>query len=92
MFISVEAPFQQWGLDFIGEINPISSGQHKWIHTTIDLFTKLVEAIPTRQETDVVIIDFLLSHILYRFGCPRKLITDNAHAFSSHRLVKFCNE
>ena len=24
--ISVEAPFQQWGLDFIGEINPNSSG------------------------------------------------------------------
>ena len=27
--ISVEAHFQQWGLDFIGEINPKSSGQHK---------------------------------------------------------------
>ena len=24
--ISVESPFQQWGLDFIGEINPNSSG------------------------------------------------------------------
>ena len=24
--ISVEAPFQQWGLDFIGEIHPPSSG------------------------------------------------------------------
>ena len=46
--ISVEAPFQQWGLDFIGEINPISSGQHTWILTTTDFFTKWVEAIPTR--------------------------------------------
>ena len=27
--IHVEAPFQQWGLDFIGEINLSSSGQHK---------------------------------------------------------------
>ena len=24
--ISIDAPFQQWGLDSIGEINPISSG------------------------------------------------------------------
>ena len=24
--ISVNAPFRQWGLDFIGEINPTSSG------------------------------------------------------------------
>ena len=46
--ISVEAPFQQWGLDFIGEINPVSSGQHKWILTTTDFFTKWVEAVPTR--------------------------------------------
>jgi len=66
--ISVEAPFQQWGLDFIGEINPISSGQHKWILTTTDFFTKWVEAVLTRQATNAVIIDFLLSHILSRFG------------------------
>jgi hypothetical protein len=29
-------PFQQWGFDFIGEIHPISSGQHRWILTAID--------------------------------------------------------
>jgi hypothetical protein len=42
-----EAPFQQWGLDFNGEIYPYSSAQHKWILTTIDYFTKYVEVIPT---------------------------------------------
>ena len=31
--IEVSAPFQQWGLDFIGEIHPASSGQHRWILT-----------------------------------------------------------
>ena len=44
------------------------------------------------QATDTIIIDFLLSHILSRFGCPRRLIIDNAQAFYSSRLVKFCNE
>lgn len=39
-----------------------------------------------------MITDFLLSHILSRFGYPRRLIRDNAHAFSSSRLVKLCNE
>ena len=62
--ISVETPFQQWGLYFIGEINPISSRQHRWILTTTDYFTKWVEVIPTRKPTDIVIIDFLLSNIL----------------------------
>ena len=46
--ISVEAPFQQWGLYFIGEINPISFGKHKWILIAIDFFTKWVKAVPTR--------------------------------------------
>jgi hypothetical protein len=35
-------PFQQWGLDFIGEIHPTSSGQHKWILTATDYFTKWI--------------------------------------------------
>jgi len=53
--VEVNAPFQQWGLDFIGEIHPTSSTQHKWILTATD-FTKWIEAIPTRQATNMIII------------------------------------
>jgi ribonuclease HI len=89
--ISVEAPFQQWGLDFIGEIHPPSSGQHKWILTATDYFTKWIEAVPSRQATDAVIIKFLENNILSRFGCPMKIITDNAAAFRSKKLIDFCS-
>ena len=57
--IAINASFQQWGLDFIGEINPPSSGKQKWILTTTDFFTKWVEAIPTRRATNKVNINFL---------------------------------
>ena len=40
--ILVEAPFQQWGLDLIGEINPNSSGQHRWTLTSTNYFTKWI--------------------------------------------------
>jgi hypothetical protein len=40
--IRVDTHFQQWGLDFIGEINPNSSGKHKWILIDIYYFTKWV--------------------------------------------------
>ena len=81
--IAVNFPFHQWGLDFIGEIHPPSSGQHKWILIATNFFTKWVEAIPTRRATEQVIINFLQENILSRFGFPRKLITENAPAFKS---------
>eukprot|EP00253_Pinus_taeda_P006400 PITA_06400 len=90
--ISTERPFQQWGLDFIGEINPSSSGQHRWILTATDYFTKWIEAIPCRQANDSTIIQFLETNILARFGCPDKIITDNAVAFRSKKMVNFCHK
>jgi hypothetical protein len=90
--VKTEAPFQQWGLDFIGEIHPQSSAQHKWILTATDYFTKWVEAIPTRNATDSVVINFLEENILSRFGCPRKIVTDNAQAFKSMEMISFCQK
>jgi hypothetical protein len=54
--ISVEAPFRQWSMDLIGEINPQYSTQHKWNLTTTNYFTKWIEVVPTRKATDNVII------------------------------------
>ena len=88
--IQVEAPFQQWGLDFIGEINPHSSRKHKWILIATNYFTKWIEIIPTRKATETVIMQFLEVHILSSFGVPRRLITENVVAFKSKKLVEFC--
>ena len=87
--ISIEMPFQQWGLDFIGKIHPPSSAQHKWILTATNYFTKCIEAIPSRQATDTVIISFLESNILSRFGCPQKINNDNVAAFKSKKMIDF---
>ena len=78
--IVVNGPFQQWGLDFIGEIHP-SSGQHKWILVATEYFTKWIEAVPTRNATHQVIMRFLYEKIFIRFGCPVRLVTENAPAF-----------
>jgi hypothetical protein len=89
--VVVSGPFQQWGLDFIGEIHPASSGQHRWILTATDFFTKWIEAIPTRSASHKVIIGFL-EDLITRFGCPSKIVTDNAAAFGSEPLAKFCEQ
>ena len=89
--VIVEAPFQQWGLDFIGEIHPPSSAQHRWILTATD-YTKWIEAIPCKQENYAVIIKFMETNTLSRFGCPTKIITDNATTFGSKKMVEFCHK
>jgi hypothetical protein len=88
--IVVNGPFQQWGLDLIGEINPSSTGQHKWILVATDYFTKWIEAIPTRIATHQVIMKFIYENILSIFGCPKRLVTDNATAFKVDALVDMC--
>jgi hypothetical protein len=49
-----------------------------------------VEAIPTREMTDSVIIKFLEENIISIFGCPGKIITNNSQAFKSFKLLQFC--
>lgn len=85
--IFVEDPFRQWGLDFIGEIHPPSNGQHKWILTATDYFTKWLEAIPSRNPTDVVVIKFMEENILTGFRFPRKIISDNVEVFKSSKFL-----
>jgi hypothetical protein len=87
--VVASGPFQQWGLDFIGEIHPASSGQQRWILTATYYFTKWIEAIPTRSASHKVVIGFL-EDIMARFGCPNRIITDNVASFKAEPLVKFC--
>ncbi|KAH9315107.1 hypothetical protein KI387_023734, partial [Taxus chinensis] len=49
--IVIDEPFQHWGLDFIGTLNPPSSARHKHVLTTTNYFTKWVEAIPIKSTT-----------------------------------------
>ena len=89
--IHASGHFQQWGLDFIGEINPHSSGQHRWILVATDYFTKWIEAIPTRKVDHHVVIKFLIENIFTRFRRPHKLVIDNATAFRGKELVDMCD-
>ena len=37
--VNIQQPFEQWGLDIIGEITPNSYKHHKYIITATDYFT-----------------------------------------------------
>eukprot|EP00253_Pinus_taeda_P003866 PITA_03866 len=71
--VNIEQPFEQWGLDIIGEIVPHSSKQHRYILTATDYFTKWVEAIPLKVANSDVIIEFIDHNIITRFDQILKL-------------------
>eukprot|EP00253_Pinus_taeda_P032587 PITA_32587 len=64
----------------------------KWIASILEYD---IEINPTKlikgqgQANDSTIIQFLESNILSRFGCPEKIITDNAAAFKSKKIINF---
>ena len=88
----ITEPFEQWGLDIIGEIKTNYSLQHKYILTTTDYFTRWFEAIPLCKINEDVVINFLQDHIMTRFGVPISLVFDNATYFSSIKLTAFDHE
>jgi hypothetical protein len=90
--ISVDLPFQQWGLDIIGPIKPTSSQQHKYIITTTDYFTRWSKVVPLKVVNTSQVIVFLNSNIITRFGIPECLVFDNASYFSSLDMSAFSLE
>ena len=63
-------PFRGWALDIIGEIQPASSRQQKFILVGINYFTKWVEVVPLVKVDQDAVTEFIQKHIVYRFGIP----------------------
>ena len=81
--------FREWGIDLIGQIYPPSSKNHKFILVATDYFTKWVEAIPLKTVTSKEIIEFVMEHIVYRFGTPQTVTTDQGSMFISEEFGEF---
>jgi hypothetical protein len=82
-------PFDAWGIDVIGAIEPPSVRGLHFILTTTDYFSKWAEAIPLREVKSDNVINFLERHIIYHFGVPHQITSDNAKAFKSNKMQMF---
>jgi hypothetical protein len=54
-----------------------------------DYFTKWTKAVPLRNMTHREVICFVQEHIIYRFGVPQILTTDQGPSFMSHQFWEF---
>ena len=85
-------PFEMWGIDVIGPINPPTSKGHRFILTITEYFSKWAEAIPLKEVKATDVIQFIKHHVIYRFGVPRRIVHDNGPQFVSQPFQRFCNK
>jgi hypothetical protein len=76
------APFEKWGIDFVGPIAPATRhGRKRYILVATDYATKWAEAAATRTDDAKTVAKFLYENIISRFGCPKELISDRGTHF-----------
>jgi len=85
-------PFEAWGLDGVGPITPKSSADLSYILAATDYFSKWAEAIVLREFKKENVVDFIRTHIIYRYAVPRYIITDNGKPFYNSLMTSLCKK
>lgn len=85
-------PFRGWDLYLIGEFRPPSSKNQRYILVGIDYFIKWIEAIPFPNVGQEDVIEFIHKHIIYRFGIPETITTDQGSVFTGQKMQEFAKE
>ena len=78
-------PFDKWGMDFVGPIDP-PSWQKKYIIVFTDYLTTWAETKAVKVETEEKVAEFLRENVFYKFGYPREIVTDQGAQFTSHLI------
>jgi hypothetical protein len=82
-------PFVVWDLDMVG---PLRTGESGFTHllVAVDKFTKWIEAKPIKKLNSRNAIKFI-KEIMFRYGIPHSIITDNGKTIDSEEFRYFCS-
>jgi transposase-like protein len=73
----------------VGKLHKSWPGGHVYMLVAVDKFTKWVEAAPVTTQDSTAAINFIRS-IVFRFGVPQSIITDNGTNFTSKEFKNYC--
>jgi IS30 family transposase len=73
----------------VGKLHKSWPGGHVYMLVAVDKFTKWVEAAPVTTQDSIAAINFIKS-IIFRFGVPHSIITDNGTNFTSKEFKNYC--
>jgi transposase InsO family protein len=88
--IPVMWPFAVWGLDIVGPLQKAPGG-YTHLLVAIDKFSKWVEVRPITNLRAEQTVTFF-TDIIYRFGVPNSIITDNGSQFTGKKFLEFCDK
>jgi transposase InsO family protein len=73
----------------VGKLHKSWPGEHVYMLVAVDKFTKWVEAAPVTTQNSTAAINFI-KLIVFRFGVPHIIITDNGTNFKSKEFKNYC--
>eukprot|EP00253_Pinus_taeda_P035367 PITA_35367 len=76
-------PFDKWGMDFVGPINPPSK-QKSYIIMCMDYLTKWAKTKVIKAATEEKVAEFLRENIFYNLGYLRELVANQGSQFMSN--------
>ena len=73
----------------VGKLHKSWPGRHVYLLVAVNIFTKWIEARPVTMADSAAAVDFIKS-IVFRFGVPNIIVTDNGSNFTSREFNDFC--
>lgn len=83
-------PFAVWGMDMVSKFKTVPSG-YTHLLVAVNKFTKWVEAKPIKKCDRKTVTKFL-PKLIYRYGYPHSIITDNGKNFAHGEMEEFCQQ
>jgi transposase InsO family protein len=88
--IPVTWPFAVWGLDIVRPLRKAPGG-YAHLLVAIDKFSKWVEVhLITNLRVEQAVTFF--TDIIYQFGVPNSIITENGSQFTGRKFLEFCDK
>jgi hypothetical protein len=88
--IPVTWPFTVWNLNIVGPLRQAPSDFTQLL-VAVDKFSKWIEARPIVNVRSEEVVSFF-TDIIYHFGIPNTIITDNDTQFTGKKFLNFCDD
>ena len=84
-------PFVIWGIHLIGRL-PKGRGSVQYAVVVVDYFIKQVKTEALASITPAKIKEFIYKNIVYRYGVPHTIVSDNGTQFDCDKFKEFCDD